>query len=252
MVKNKLLIRSILAILILVLGGWYLGMGIFGEHIFLGNTGDDLLAVVVANRYIGAFTPVMRNQVTIRNFPKSYIPPGALHAVADLVGDNGLPIFASAVAIPEGQPITRSLLNELGKSHGMASILGPGKVAVAFAVDPVRGVGGWVQPGDTIAIFNGIHENKPTKQWMRSSQMLFSSVRVLAVDHKRVGNASPNAEASECGNDADTGGNVLTVLMNPLEASRLVEARENGHLSIVLRALGDDVPWDVMPGAAHE
>jgi len=251
MVKNVVLIRGILIGLILLLGGWYLA-GSFGDHSLSADSAEDSLSVVIANRYIAAFTPVALAQVTVRNFPKGYIPPGALHATNDLMAENGLPLFASAVAIPEGQPVTRTVLIDLGKSHGMASILGPGKVAVSFSVDPVRGAGGWVQPGDTIAIFNSRREGDFRKIGSRTSSLLFPAVRVLAVDHRRVGNTATESSTSPSGNDAEAGGNVLTVLMNPLEATRLVEERENGRLSVVLRALGDDLPWVNFTGARHE
>lgn len=35
----------------------------------------------------------------------------------------------------------------------MSSLLRPGKVAVSFKVDRERSAGGWVHPGDTIAVF---------------------------------------------------------------------------------------------------
>ncbi len=36
---------------------------------------------------------------------------------------------------------------------------------------------------------------------------------------------------------------VLTIIVSPAEASTIIEAREAGPLNVVLRSLGDDLPW---------
>lgn len=253
MVKNKSTLRWILCSAIGLLSIFYLISGFWGGHALPDEDRQDTSAVVVANKYIPAFSPVHAGDVSLRNFPKNYIPPGALHSASELSSESNLPLFSSAVAIPEGQPVTRTLLNELGKSHGMASILSPGKVAVSFAVDSVRGVGDWIQPGDTIAIFETRKEGDVRSGLHRRSKLLFSSVRILAVNRKRLGSPSPGPNSHDDSGEADSGSGVLTVLLNPFEAARLVESREDGRLSALLRPVGDDAPWPLAPtGRAHE
>jgi len=252
-VKNPNALRWTLIGLLSLIVAVYLGEGIFGGHSSSDDEGPDSPAVVVAHRYIPAFTQINPSEVAVRNYPKGFVPPGALHAVSELTRENGLPVYVSAVAIPEGQPITRSLVNDLGKSHGMASILAPGKVAVSFSVAPVRGVGGWIQPGDTIAIFGTRQEGDLHAVLRRQTQLLFSAVHVLAVDKKRLGSPRADTNSPNESVENDSEGNILTVLMNPLEAARLVESRENGHLSVLLRPVGDDDLWPHMSsGSARE
>lgn len=196
-------------------------------------------AVLVADRYIPALSVVRPAMVKPKLIPRRWVPPGALHSMKELESTQGAGLFSAAVAIPEGQPLTRTVVADLSRHHGMASYLSPGQVAVSFSVDPVRGAGGWIQPGDVVAIFTAenFSEDRPGRA---ASQLLFSSVHVLAVDQKRVGLA---ADASADSTATNSGETVLTVGMNPIEAARLVEAREKGHLSVLLRALGDDAPW---------
>jgi Flp pilus assembly protein CpaB len=157
-------------------------------------------------------------------------------------GDAGRELYITAVAVPEGQPLTHTILEELGKSRGMASVLPLGKVAVSFAADPVRGAGGWVEPGNTIALFHTTLETENGKSFHKT-QLLFSCLSVLAVDKNRLGQETTQTPADEIPANSEGGGAVITVLVNPLEASRLVDAREQGHLSVALRSLGDDTPW---------
>jgi Flp pilus assembly protein CpaB len=124
-----------------------------------------------------------------------------------------------------------------------------GRVAVSFDVEKSRAAGGWVQPGDTIAVFQALPLPAGGVMAGKSTRLLFSALQVLAVDTVRVGQA-PAAESDSDKNallaEAAAGGatsHIVTVLANPVEATALIEAREKGPLCIVLRALGDDIPW---------
>lgn len=236
---------------IAVLLGGYGAFAFFGNRAGADDDQEDSFAVVVANRYIPAFSAVTAAQAVVRRFPKEYAPPGALSDLSELSDDKGLAAYGSAVAIPEGQPLTRSLLGRLGQRHEMASLLPPGQVAVSFSVDPVRGVGGWIQPGDAIAIFEIQDDLSGRAPGRRQTRLLFSSVRVLAVDRRRIGAPVKETAHEEMASEpAD--GNVLTVVLNPVEAARLVEVRERGQISALLRPLGDETPWTLSERVGHE
>ena len=235
-------LRGGLASLIIVLAAFFWGPQILKGRVGLGN--DDMVPVLVADQYIPAFSIVKRKMITVQYYPKGYVPPGAFHAVHETQGDGERDLYISAVAVPEGQPLTHTVLEELGKSRGMASILPLGKVAVSFAADPVRGAGGWVEPGNVIALFQTTLETERGKSFHKT-RLLFSSLSVLAVDKNRLGQEAAPAAANEIPMSSENGPAVITVLANPLEAALLVDAREQGHLSVALRSLGDDAPWVV-------
>jgi len=197
--------------------------------------------VLVAAHYIPALTVLKPDLAQVKTFPKDLVPPGALHAVEELHKENGQPLFAAAIAIPEGQPFTRALITDAAQNNALESLIQPGKVAVSFEVDRSHGVGGWVRPGDTVALF-GLDSDK-------STQLLFPSIVVLAVDAQRLGQ-NPEKPADSAGDaaasmdaPANTESKVITVLATPTQASEIIRARDEGGVSLVLRSLGDDVSW---------
>jgi len=236
-------LRWILIAIIAFLGGYYVLSGGFNGFSDSQVENGDSSSVLIANQYIPAFTVLKPGMAAIRTFPKGFMPPGSLHALEDLSDEGRGPAFMASVAIPEGQPLTRTVISELGKSHGMSSLLNAGKVAVSFSVDAVRGVGVWLQPGDIIAIYETARAESAGVSSRKTTRLLFSSVKILAVDRKRLGTFQKSERSGEASGESDAGGNVLTVLLNPVEAAKLVAAREAGHLSVLLRPLGDDMPW---------
>jgi len=244
MAKNVKRLRYGLIALIVVLAAFTWGPQIFKGRAGLGS--DDMAPVLVADRYIPAFSIVKEKMATVQYYPKGYVPPGALHALHEMQGDGGRELYLTTVAVPEGQPLTHTVLEELGKSRGMAAVLPFGKVAVSFAADPVRGVGGWVAPGNTISLFHTTLETEKGRSFHKT-RLLFSALQVLAVDKNRLGQEPSSPSADEIPLNSEGGAVVITVLVNPLEASRLVDAREQGHLSVALRSLGDDAPWSGLP-----
>lgn len=201
--------------------------------------------VLVATHYIPALTVLKPELVQVKTFPKDLVPPGALHSVEELQKVNGQPLFVSVIAIPEGMPLTRALMADAAQSNALESLIRPGLVAVSFEVDKSHGVGGWVRPGDTVAIF-GLSLEKKTR-------LLLPSMVVLAVDGQRLGQSAekPADSGGEGAMPMDASGGadskVITVLATPTQASEIIAARETGGVSLVLRSFGDDAPWPSLP-----
>jgi pilus assembly protein CpaB len=196
--------------------------------------------VLFVNRYVPAFTAIKPEWIVRRPLPKQFMAPGALHLVDELVDQDGRPVFMSAVALPDGQPLTRAVLLEIDRHHGMSAALAPGKVAVSFSVDDVHGVGGWVRPGDLVAVLSAA----PDPATGKMTKLLFPAVTILAVNQDRLGATKMEKEGEPLtGFTEGTGARTLTVVLNPAQALTLIEARERGSLSVVLRAQGDDLPW---------
>ncbi len=209
----------------------------------------DVVPVIVADRYIPAFTVIKPEMVRVQEFPKGIAPPGAIKAKNELANESGQLLFTSVISIPEGQPVTRALVTDASQNDTLGSLIRPGKVAVSFEIDKVHGVGGWIRPGDTVAVFGQAPMTAANfKAQGKKTRLLFPSVVVVAVDDKRLGQ---NQTKSDSGADTSVipesglsnGAKIITVLVSPTEASAIIEAREEGSLSVVLRSLGDDIPW---------
>lgn len=209
----------------------------------------EAVPVLIADRYIPAFTVIKPDVVRLQEFPKGLVPPGALRAKNELENENGQVLFTSAISIPEGQPITRALLTDASQNDTLGSLIRPGKVAVSFEIDKAHGVGGWIRPGDRVALFGATVMGRAGNAALgKKTRLLFPSVVVAAVDDKRLGQNQGKTESAADPSAIPealvaNGAKILTVLVSPLEASTIIEAREEGSLSVVLRSLGDDLPW---------
>ncbi|WP_206744778.1 hypothetical protein, partial [Brachyspira hyodysenteriae] len=76
-----------------------------------------------------------------------------------------------------------------------------------------------------------------------NTKLLFPALPVLGVNKLRLGAPAPVSSEEPAmvrlSEDMDNSQTVLTVLVNPVEAQVLIEAREKGILSVALRAFGD-------------
>src|SRR4051812_27655396 len=75
-----------------------------------GADGGETVSILVADRYIPALTALRAPGVHLQDYPKSLVPPGALHSKEELTNDSDQTLFLSAIAIPQGQPITQAML----------------------------------------------------------------------------------------------------------------------------------------------
>jgi pilus assembly protein CpaB len=210
----------------------------------------EWVSVLVADRYIPAFSVIKAEMIRAQEYPKNLVPPGALLSRNELENENKQMLFTSAISIPEGHPVTRALLTDASQNDTLGSVIQPGKVAVSFEIDKAHGVGGWIRPGDTVALFGASPMSITSARGSgKKTRLLLPSVLVVAVDDKRLGQNQD--KSGENGTDPSVtpeavmsgGAKIITVLVTPSAASALIEAREEGSISVVLRSLGDDVSW---------
>src|SRR5258708_6864705 len=143
----------------------------------------DVTPVLLADRYIPAFTVIKPEMVRIQEFPKDLIPPGALRSKTDLRNNSGQMLFVSAISIPEGQPVTRALVTDASQNDTLGWLIRPGKVAVSFEIDKAHGVGGWIRPGDMVALFGATPMSmNGSRSLGKKTRLLYPSVLVVAVD----------------------------------------------------------------------
>src|SRR5438552_1203916 len=135
---NRLRMFLVVAILVAVAGL----VGSKNNSVWHWNSQDpgDVAPVIIADRYIPSFTVIKPEMVRVQDFPKGVIPPGALRTKSELANENGQLLFTSAIAIPEGQPVTRALVTDATQNDTLGSLIRPGKVAVSFDIDRTHSV----------------------------------------------------------------------------------------------------------------
>jgi pilus assembly protein CpaB len=165
--------------------------------------------------YGAAMTP--DNVVEIPWFSNT-LPEGAF-AVKDDLLNGGRRVVLSP--LKRGEPVLRSKITGPGQRASLASLLDDGKRAVTVSVDDVRGVAGFVLPGDFVDIVIIADDGSPKRQ--SYSDILLEHVKVLAIDQV----------ASE-GEGQPTVAKAVTVEVTKEQAQKILLATSIGKLSLIL------------------
>ena len=126
-------------------------------------------------------------------------------------------------SIAHNEPILRSKITAPGQRATLSSILEPGKRAVTVRVDDVRGVAGFIQPGDRVDVIL-IRTEMDSRKNESSSDIILQSAKVLAIDQI-------TGERTE----QPTIAKAVTLEVSPEDAQKILLATNIGRLSLVLR-----------------
>ncbi len=124
------------------------------------------------------------------------------------------------------EPVLSSKITGPGQRGTLSSLLEEGKRAVTVRVDDVRGVAGFVLPGDFVDVV--LIGEDPAFQRENYSEILLHHVKVLAIDQL----ASERQEQP-------TVAKAVTVEVTAEQAQKILLASNVGKLSLILRQPGD-------------
>jgi pilus assembly protein CpaB len=153
-------------------------------------------------------------------WPKNSIPAGAFSSPQQVVGK------VNRVKILANEPILESRL--AGEGAGLTVRLEPGKRALAFPVNEIVGVSGFIVPDDRVDIIlttTPLGEGQDAKV----SKVVMQNMRVLSV-----------AQSTEQKDGKPQLARSITLEVTPAEAEKLSLASQEGQLVLALRGLGDD------------
>jgi len=154
------------------------------------------------------------------------LPEGAF-AVKDDLLNSGRRVVLSPMK--RGEAVLRSKVTGPGQRASLASLLDEGKRAVTVSVDDVRGVAGFVLPGDFVDIVIIADDGSPKRQ--SYSDILLEHVKVLAIDQV----------ASE-GEGQPTVAKAVTVEVTKQQAQKILLATNIGKLSLILARPVESTP----------
>jgi pilus assembly protein CpaB len=129
-------------------------------------------------------------------------------------------------ALDRNEPVLKTKITGPGQRGSLSVILEEGKRAVTVRVDDVRGVAGFVLPGDFIDVV--LIGEDPASQREAYSDILLHHVKVLAIDQL----ASERREQP-------TVAKAVTLEVTPEQAQKILLASNVGKLSLILRQPGD-------------
>jgi pilus assembly protein CpaB len=124
------------------------------------------------------------------------------------------------------EPVLVSRITGPGQKGALSAVIGPGMRAVTVRVDDVRGVAGFVTPGDRVDIVL-TREDKMAEVRNTFADVLLQNVKVLAVD-----------QLANTNQDQPSVAKAVTLEVTTEQAQKVALAEGVGTLSLVLRQLG--------------
>ena len=174
--------------------------------------------IVVAAESLAYGTAMTPDNVVEIPWFSNTLPEGAF-AVKDDLLNGGRRVVLSPLT--RGEAVLRSKITGPGQRASLASLLDEGKRAVTVSVDDVRGVAGFVLPGDFVDIVIIADDGSPKRE--SYSDILLEHVKVLAIDQV----------ASE-GEGQPTVAKAVTVEVTKEQAQKILLATNIGKLSLIL------------------
>lgn len=184
----------------------------------------NLAKVVVATQELKFGEPVTEEMLKLVDWPKDAFPEGGFTSIEDIMSDENRRAVAS---IQPGEPILASKLTGKNGRAGLAGLIAEGKRAVTIPVDSVKGVGGFIQPGDFVDIVL-TREVEGDDEEESVAKIMMENVKVLSVDQDAGSRSSTARVASSVTLETDTKG-----------AQKIALALNVGRLSLLLRGAGD-------------
>ncbi len=210
---NSLIILS----LSLVMGGFaaYLANTWLKSHSAPASVATE--TIVVANFAIPFGTPIATDNVREISWPANTMPQGAFSHVADLTKDGQRLVLSPFV---RDEPIVASKVTGPNEHTSLSTIIQIGMRAVTVPVDDVRGVAGFITPGDFVDIVLTRNESNAGPV----SEVILQHVTVLAID-----------QTSSEHQDSPKVAKLVTIEVSQEQALKVLLAVNVGKLSLILR-----------------
>jgi pilus assembly protein CpaB len=210
----------VILVFAVILGGVaaFLARSWLQSHSAYANA-QKTVPVLVANDTLAFGAPIGANDVRQIDWPAQSSPAGAFASFAELTKD-GRRITLSPFVRDE--PIIASKVSAPDQRASLSTVIERGKRAVTVAVDDVRGVAGFIFPGDFVDVALTRTDSGMGPQ--NFSEVILQHVKVLAIDQM----AGQRQERP-------TVAKAVTVEVDPEQALRILLAANVGKLSLILR-----------------
>ena len=177
------------------------------------------VSILVANDTLAFGAPISATDVREIDWPAQSKPEGAFANFAEL-SKNGRRITLSPFVRDE--PIIASKVSAPDQRASLSTVIEKGKRAVTVAVDDVRGVAGFIFPGDFVDVVLTRTDNSNGPQ--NFSEVILQHVKVLAID-QMAGQRQEHPTVAKA----------VTVEVDPEQALRILLGANIGKLSLILR-----------------
>ena len=184
--------------------------------------------VVAAARTLTVGAMLTPADVKLIAWPEKSPVPGAFAKVEDVVNRGVIS------QVLENEPITPTKLAPVGGGAGLPPTIPTGMRALSVRVNEVVGVAGFVVPGTHVDVCVTMREGNDS-----TTRVVVSNVQVLTAGTRY------DQEKSKNGEPIPT--SVVTLLLTPEDAGRVVLATTSGQLMLTLRNPLDQEPTSTAP-----
>ncbi|MEN1679504.1 MAG: Flp pilus assembly protein CpaB [Planctomycetota bacterium] len=191
-----------------------------------GGAALDTAPIYVALHNINLGDPIDPTMVTLMEWPKDRIPPGAISTLEDLEGRR------PRSAIIEGEPILGAKLLESGAMHDPIAQLPKGYRLSTIAVDAQKSAAGLLSPGDRVDVQLFVNRNERAGITEPMTKVILQNIRVYAVESA--------VQRSADGGEARTIPKTVSLVVTPKQAAEIDLARNLGNLSLIPRNPNDE------------
>ena len=194
--------------------------------------------LVVAARDIPAGTQLDKNMLRLAAWPRSSVPKGAQRSIAKLVASKAVPL----VPIVAGSALLRGHVSAPQSGFGVAAKLEPGERAVAIRTEDGVTLAQLVYPGAKVDIVTTMRRPGSLRAGEVVSRILLQNIKVLAVGPRIDGASAAQgklAEGVQARDREKAAQRIVTLALLPEQAERLVLAKREGKLDLILRSPKD-------------
>ncbi len=179
--------------------------------------------IVTAKASITAGAILTSDMLQMRNLDVANIPPDTVTDIQEAVGK------VVVQDIKSGEPVTAGSLSEKSRLSQRIPKLMRG---VTVAIDPIIGVGGYLEPGDRVDVAATYSSNDGTM-----TKIVLQNVQLIAIGSEVV--EEKQASADENAKTVPKTQTNATLAVMPSEAEKLILAEAKGKLRLVLRRSDD-------------
>jgi pilus assembly protein CpaB len=183
------------------------------------HDGSETISIVVAKSPLAFGSPLTPENVREVAWPAKAAPEGAFISYSALVKDGRRMVIAPFV---RDEPIISSKVSAPGQRASLSTVIEEGKRAVTVAVDDVRGVAGFIFPGDFVDVV--LTRTNNAADGRDFSEVILQHVKVLAID-----------QVAGDRQERPTVAKAVTLEVEPQQALKTLLAASIGKLSLILR-----------------
>jgi len=189
--------------------------------------------VLVANIDLQFGDVISLDTLKIADYPEDSVPFESFGNYDSLFSpdENAPQNVIALTSIRMNEPILPHKISGPNGKGSLSARIAPGYRAASIRVDAVTGVSGFVVPGDLVDIIYTATPISANDAETYSSDIILQSVQVLAIDQNQ-------SDETSAANLAKT----VTLEVSHEDAQRLSVATQTGHLSLILRGLGETTP----------